>query len=1133
MGRLKTEKQCTPANCNGVPYSLQYSYDYAGNIQTATDPLATTPYILSYDVDTANRLQQVTSTWSGDAEHPAILYSASSYSPFGLGDATLGSTISIHRNYDNRGRLYQESDQGSIVHPASAGTTNLAISFTEQTQGTAATGQVTLGGTEQSAQVLSRAATSGYVTVSMSGSERSTQVLAQGATSATGSVTISGAPNRQKVWWDPSCGSCWDYVVNSGFVTVSINGFSKSTSYSSMTDTSGALASSLASAFNADSNSPVTASVNGSVVYFTSKATGAATNYSLSSTCTYDSGDGFSSCSFVGTPSGPNLQGGSDATYNTVYDSGTVSLTLNGYGKSVSYGQNSSQQTIAADLAAAFNSDGNSPVTAGSSGSNVTFTAKQAGAGTNYGFTSSSSTNSGYFSGTSFTLSPGSGSLGGGQDNQYSTTYDVGTITVTVNGYPKSISFGQGSSSNTLASSLASALTNDASSPVTATVSGSVITLTTRQVGGGVDFPLETSTSYDTAHFSQSSFNWISVSGSALTGGSPNGLADAGTVTMTVSASPTFSKTVNYGASDTASSITSKLASAYAGDSSAPVTVSVNGSTLTLTAKQAGLGSNYGVSLAETHDAAHFGSPSFLGSSGGSLSGGTDRSVSGGTIYSYNVSFAPNGNVTGATDSVMGTWLYGTSTVPGYDDLNRLVYATSTAGLCAGMNASWSYDAFGNRRTQAPGGSSGCTMAAPNLSFTRPDNRIDGPNTNCTNSQPYCYDLSGDLLNDGLHSYTYDAEERISTVDGTTKYIYDGESRRVAKVQASNPDVVTASYVIGPKGEQVTEMNATGAWVHSNVYVGSALTATYDGFGTRFQLSDWLGSRRVQAHTDGTAGLWCFNYPFGDGLKCWGPDVDATEHHFTGKERDTETGLDYFGARYYGSNMGRFMSTDPYLPQLECKNASCFSTYVANPQNWNKYTYTRNNPLAFIDPDGEKTELAVGGNTADNPFGHVALIINGRVYSYGTNYNKGAARDWGADASVYLNAQSGSRQTEVLQLNITPEQEQSLQQNLEANNPNSQAAAPYDVLGNSCVTVTVNALQNIGILPTPQPGPEAIGKGGAVYQAGADKSITPTQLADRVKQQSGLVQQTTTSGQQKVSVFRSFVNLFKKKTGSE
>lgn len=63
-------------------------------------------------------------------------------------------------------------------------------------------------------------------------------------------------------------------------------------------------------------------------------------------------------------------------------------------------------------------------------------------------------------------------------------------------------------------------------------------------------------------------------------------------------------------------------------------------------------------------------------------------------------------------------------------------------------------------------------------------------------------------------------------------------------------------------------------------------------------------------------------------------------HHFTGKERDAESGLDYFGARMYTSTMGRFMSPDPLGGHME------------NPQSLNKYAYALNNPLTNTDPTG-------------------------------------------------------------------------------------------------------------------------------------------------------------------------------------
>jgi RHS repeat-associated protein len=291
------------------------------------------------------------------------------------------------------------------------------------------------------------------------------------------------------------------------------------------------------------------------------------------------------------------------------------------------------------------------------------------------------------------------------------------------------------------------------------------------------------------------------------------------------------------------------------------------------------------------------------------------------------------------TDTVTGTWNYGASGPAGYDDLNRLVYASSSAGLCSGMNLSWAYDPFGNRESQSASGTTGCKIVQPSLSFTSNNNRIDN----------WHYDLAGNLLSDGTHTYTYDAENRIATVDGTTKYIYDADGQRVAKVQAVG-GAVMASYVLGLGGEQVTEMNGAGQWVHSNVYGSGAMLATYDNLGTHFQLSDWLGTRRVQGKADGEAEGTYFSYPFGDGLLVTG--ADATEHHFTGKERDTESGLDYFGARYDASNLGRFMT-----PDWAAKPVTVPYAKFGDPQSLNLYSYVENGPVNRADADGHDTAV--------------------------------------------------------------------------------------------------------------------------------------------------------------------------------
>jgi RHS repeat-associated protein len=69
---------------------------------------------------------------------------------------------------------------------------------------------------------------------------------------------------------------------------------------------------------------------------------------------------------------------------------------------------------------------------------------------------------------------------------------------------------------------------------------------------------------------------------------------------------------------------------------------------------------------------------------------------------------------------------------------------------------------------------------------------------------------------------------------------------------------------------------------------------------------------------------------------------DGVRQQFTSKERDVETGLDYFGARYHASRQGRFTSADPLFA----------SGRPANPQTWNRYSYVLNNPVRLTDPTG-------------------------------------------------------------------------------------------------------------------------------------------------------------------------------------
>ena len=199
-----------------------------------------------------------------------------------------------------------------------------------------------------------------------------------------------------------------------------------------------------------------------------------------------------------------------------------------------------------------------------------------------------------------------------------------------------------------------------------------------------------------------------------------------------------------------------------------------------------------------------------------------------------------------------------------------------------------------------------------------------------------------------------------------TGYLYDADGARVAKgtitTMSCDPTTngfqITESYVLGPGGEEISMLDGTNTWQRTNVYVGGRLTATYDQAGLHFHLSDPLGTRRVQLSGNLTSGnqtqplgqpeLDCQSLPYGDQQSCTpAPNApptsdDATPLHFTGKERDAESGNDYFGARYYASTMGRFMSPDP----------GNIGVKIANPQTWNMYSYGLNNPLTITDPTG-------------------------------------------------------------------------------------------------------------------------------------------------------------------------------------
>jgi RHS repeat-associated protein len=121
-----------------------------------------------------------------------------------------------------------------------------------------------------------------------------------------------------------------------------------------------------------------------------------------------------------------------------------------------------------------------------------------------------------------------------------------------------------------------------------------------------------------------------------------------------------------------------------------------------------------------------------------------------------------------------------------------------------------------------------------------------------------------------------------------------------------------------------------------------------------------------------------------DGPCCICSQPVGQSPRFTGKERDAETGNDYFGARYYASSMGRFLTPDDGSDQDE-----------GDPQSWNLSSYVRNNPLVNFDDDGHDciymTDDAIGGYgyivTGNCPNGGGGTYVDGTVNANSFQYN--------------------------------------------------------------------------------------------------------------------------------------------------
>ncbi|HWZ44032.1 MAG TPA: RHS repeat-associated core domain-containing protein, partial [Candidatus Saccharimonadales bacterium] len=306
--------------------------------------------------------------------------------------------------------------------------------------------------------------------------------------------------------------------------------------------------------------------------------------------------------------------------------------------------------------------------------------------------------------------------------------------------------------------------------------------------------------------------------------------------------------------------------------------------------------------------------------------------------YDFHLGSGNNGNVYGITNN-KDTTRNQTFT---YDALNRLISARNagtdcTQSVLGGSKKFWgntyNYDPWGNLLQKT---SLANTCAGEGLSVTvGPNNRIS--------TAGYSYDAAGNLTSDALgHSYIYDQENRIAGAGGFT-YIYDADGNRVEKANGSNG---TLYWYMTPG--IVAESDLAGTLKSEYVFFGGERVARRDlaaPAGVVYYFSDHLKTASVITDAAGRILNESDYYPWGGELQY--ANADSNHYKFTGKERDSETGLDYFGARYYSNVLGRFITPDWSAVPVAVPYAD-----LTDPQSLNQYSYVRNIPTVNADADG-------------------------------------------------------------------------------------------------------------------------------------------------------------------------------------
>jgi RHS repeat-associated protein len=247
---------------------------------------------------------------------------------------------------------------------------------------------------------------------------------------------------------------------------------------------------------------------------------------------------------------------------------------------------------------------------------------------------------------------------------------------------------------------------------------------------------------------------------------------------------------------------------------------------------------------------------------------------------------------------------------------------------------SYGYDAWGNLLQKSI-----TKCGAENLLVT-----ADAHNWIHASGADYQYDAAGNMTLNATppaQTYSYDQENRLTGAAGYA-YTYDSDGNRVRK---SNSSTGTLYWYMTP-GIAV-ESDLSGNLTDEYIFFGGERVARKSTNGVFYYFSDHLETASVITDSAGNIKSESDYYP-------WGGEIqfvanDSNHYKFTGKERDAETQLDYFGARYYSNGLGRWVSADWSPRPIPVPYAD-----FQDPQSLNLYGFVSGNPASKTDPDGHE-----------------------------------------------------------------------------------------------------------------------------------------------------------------------------------